>query len=294
MLSKGLVEFVPDFKVGRYYICTADPLAKVAVEIDGGDERIKKIDKSKETYLKKRGWYIVRVSEHDIKNDINTSIELIRVIQEKRRATNKEKIRQSFLSGSLKVKSLLNNGKVDWVPSIDVVRHITPHKKMLKVVTDRGSVCVTEDHSLFFWDNKEPVTTSNLGVGDFIVSCEGDNSVKARVLDIQEIDRETHTYDVSVPESECAFLSSGILVHNTYSVSGVSLDVEKSSKYQSMKENFISEYDKLKDQAKRSIKIIKGLQQPRYGVGISSAMGPFSRPGVQSRRNFVSGAGGWS
>jgi len=62
-----------------------------------------------------------------------------------------------------------------------------------------------------------------------------------------------------------------------------------------MKENFISEYDKLKDQAKRSIKIVKGLKQPRYGIGISSALGPFSRPGTQSRRNFVSGArGGWS
>jgi len=80
-----------------------------------------------------------------------------------------------------------------------------------------------------------------------------------------------------------------------YSVSGVSLSIEKSGKYQGMKENFISEYDKLKDQAKRSIKILKGLKQPRYGIGISSALGPYSRPGVQSRRNYVSGfRGGWS
>jgi len=80
-----------------------------------------------------------------------------------------------------------------------------------------------------------------------------------------------------------------------YSVSGISLSIEKSGKYQGMKENFISEYDKLKDQAKRSIKIVKGLKQPRYGIGISSALGPYSRPGIQSRRNYVSGArGGWS
>jgi hypothetical protein len=61
-----------------------------------------------------------------------------------------------------------------------------------------------------------------------------------------------------------------------------------------MKENFIQEYDKLVDGAKRSIKIIKGLRQPRYGIGISSALGPFSRPGVQSRANWVRGNGGFS
>jgi hypothetical protein len=60
----------------------------------------------------------------------------------------------------------------------------------------------------------------------------------------------------------------------------------------SMKENLEQEFDKLKDLAKQSIKIVKGLKQPRYGIGISAALGPFSRVGVQSRRNYVSGAGG--
>jgi len=80
-----------------------------------------------------------------------------------------------------------------------------------------------------------------------------------------------------------------------YSISGVSLSIEKSSKYESMKNNFIQEYDKARDLAKRSIKIMRGLKQPRYGIGISSALGPFSKPGVQSRRNFISGfRGGFS
>lgn len=74
-----------------------------------------------------------------------------------------------------------------------------------------------------------------------------------------------------------------------YSVSGVSLSLEKSSKYESMKNNFWGEFDKGLELAKRSIKIVKGLQQPRYGIGISSALGPYSRPGIQSRRNYVSG-----
>jgi len=76
-----------------------------------------------------------------------------------------------------------------------------------------------------------------------------------------------------------------------YSVSGVSLSIEKSSKYEAMKNNFWGEFEKGLELAKRSIKIIKGLQQPRYGIGLQSALGPFSRSGIQSRRNYVSGAG---
>jgi len=74
-----------------------------------------------------------------------------------------------------------------------------------------------------------------------------------------------------------------------YSISGVSLDLEKSSKYQSMKENFLNEFREVAEKNKQSIKIVRGLQQPRYSIGISSALGPFSAPGVQSRRNWVSG-----
>jgi hypothetical protein len=105
----------------------------------------------------------------------------------------------------------------------------------------------------------------------------------------------------SVVLLKAASIACGALALNwivdeySYSVSGVSLDIEKSSKYQSMKESFEAEYDKVLELTKRSIKLIVGLSQPRYGVGISSALGPYSRPGVQSRRNYTSGfGGGWS
>jgi hypothetical protein len=80
-----------------------------------------------------------------------------------------------------------------------------------------------------------------------------------------------------------------------YSISGVSLTIDKSSKYEAMKSNFLQEWQSSRELIKASIKIVKGLSQPRYGIGISSALGPYSRPGTQSRRNFVSGGrGGWS
>ena len=78
----------------------------------------------------------------------------------------------------------------------------------------------------------------------------------------------------------------------SYSISGISLDLEKSSKYQAIKDEFVAEYDKLVEANKLSIKIIKGLRQFRYGVGITSALGPLSRPGVQSRRNLLGSLGG--
>jgi hypothetical protein len=73
-----------------------------------------------------------------------------------------------------------------------------------------------------------------------------------------------------------------------YSISGVSLSIEKSSKYQSMMDTTGAEFDKLVEAAKRSIKIVKGLRQMRYGVGVQSALGPLNRPGIQSRRNLIS------
>jgi hypothetical protein len=74
-----------------------------------------------------------------------------------------------------------------------------------------------------------------------------------------------------------------------FSISGETLDIEKSSKYQAIKDEFIQEYDKILQGAKESIKIIRGLRQQKFGVGVQSALGPLSRPGVQSRSNYISG-----
>jgi hypothetical protein len=197
-------------------------------------------------------------------------------------------LRESFLTGDLKVKSMVDKGpEPAWTPMNDILRHFTPHKRMIRVQTDVGPVVVTEDHSLFDWATKDPIKASDLKIGDRIVGVPGKHFDGIKVIDIQQVDAEEHTYDVSVPGAENAVLDSGILVHNSYSISGVSLDLEKSSKYQAMKDEMIGEYDKLVDAAKASIKIIKGLRQFRYGVGITSALGPLNRPGVQSRRNMI-------
>lgn len=309
MMEKGLSEFITEYQFDYYSIDEADPFTKIAIEIDGcywhgcstcgfvGDDRIKRIDKRKEAYLKNRGWVVIHIKEHEIKRDKYCGIEAIRSLQNLRKKTFSEKIRASYLKGKLSIRSLNPETKeVTWEGIDKVMRHHTPHKDILSVTTDKACIGVTEDHSLFKYDDTLPVKTSDIQVGDKITGVdEKENVIPLEVTHIDIVEKEEYTYDLSVPGNENFVTASGVLAHNSYSISGVSLDLEKSSKYQSMKDSFETEYDKLLEMAKRSIKICMGLKQPRYGVGISSALGPYSRPGTQSRRNFVSGfRGGWS
>lgn len=75
----------------------------------------------------------------------------------------------------------------------------------------------------------------------------------------------------------------------SYSVGGVSLDIEKSSKYESAYQAVKDSFSEQLERAKQTVKVIRGLQQSRYGVGIRSAFGPYAGRGQLSPRKFV----GW-
>lgn len=72
-----------------------------------------------------------------------------------------------------------------------------------------------------------------------------------------------------------------------YSIGGVSLDLEKSSKYESAYQGASDQFDKQLEKAKLTVNIVRGLQQPRFGIGIRSAFGPFVGRGQISPRKFV-------
>lgn len=72
-----------------------------------------------------------------------------------------------------------------------------------------------------------------------------------------------------------------------YSIGGVSLDLEKSSKYESLKQGAKEQFDTMLERAKATVKIIKGLQQPKFGAGIRSSFGPHMGRGVLSPRKFL-------
>jgi len=41
------------------------------------------------------------------------------------------------------------------------------------------------------------------------------------------------------------------------------------------------------ERAKQTVRIVKGLQQSRYGIGIRSAFGPYSSRGQLTPRKFM-------
>lgn len=72
-----------------------------------------------------------------------------------------------------------------------------------------------------------------------------------------------------------------------YSIGGVSLSIEKSAKYESLKQNAETQFDKAAEAKQRTVKFIRGLQQPRFGLGVRSAFGPHVGAGILSPRAFI-------
>jgi hypothetical protein len=72
-----------------------------------------------------------------------------------------------------------------------------------------------------------------------------------------------------------------------YSIGGISLNIEKSSKYMDLKRNAEEQFTKLTEAKQMATKFMLGLAQPRFGRGVRSAFGPHVGRGVLSPRNFV-------
>jgi len=72
-----------------------------------------------------------------------------------------------------------------------------------------------------------------------------------------------------------------------YSIGGISLSIEKSSKYESLKQNAEGQFDKATEAKARTVKFIRGLRQPKFGFGVRSSFGPNVGRGVLSPRSFV-------
>ena len=72
-----------------------------------------------------------------------------------------------------------------------------------------------------------------------------------------------------------------------YSIGGVSLSIEKSSKYESLKSNAEGQLQLATEAKARTTKYMRSLTQPRFGRGVRSAFGPHVGAGVLSPRKFV-------
>ena len=89
--DNGLRYFKTEHPIGYYHIDEAIPDLKLAVEVDGcfwhscpdcgheGPDETKAYDSRKESYLRNRGWTILRFWEHEINEDILSCIEQVKI-----------------------------------------------------------------------------------------------------------------------------------------------------------------------------------------------------------------------
>ena len=203
----------------------------------------------------------------------------------------REALRAALKNGTLKARTVDPlSGEVSDQPITAVLRHHTPHKTLVRVTLDSGeSVTCTEDHSLFepHGDGVAPVAAGSIRLGSAIVTVRDGKATFESVASALHLPPEDYTYDLSVPGPQNFMLSNGVLAHNSYSIGGISLDIEKSSKYESLKSNAEGQFDKATEAKARTVKFIRGLQQPKYGVGIRSSFGPAVGRGVLSPRSFL-------
>lgn len=201
----------------------------------------------------------------------------------------KQEIRQAFVSGQLQVESIDRNQPV-WRTLADVLQHHTAHKKAFKVATVGGcEVVVTEDHSLFLVQEGElhEILTRNLEVGSPLAVVTDGSLMADAVISLEGVNSLELSYDLSVPGPENFVLSNGVVAHNSYSIGGISLDIDKASKYEAAMQSAADQFDKQLEKAKLTVKVVRGLQQPKYGTGIRSSFGPHTGRGVLSPRKFV-------
>ena len=247
------------------------------------------LDKRKNTYLKNRGWRVLRFFRMLDSQGCGVLFAADTVGDEAMLdSKTRSLIRDAFKSGGLQVRSVQGD-TVEWSSVADVLQHHTTHKRAYKVSCGVLKVVATEDHSLFLWLNGELVETctSSLSVGDPLAVVFEGCVVSSPITSIEEADPLSVSYDLSVPGPENFILSNGIVAHNSYSIGGVSLDIEKSGKYQSAYDSKKQSWDEQLERAKATVKIVKGLQQPKFGVGIRSAFGPYTGKGVLTPRKFV-------
>lgn len=217
----------------------------------------------------------------------------------------RQALREAFLQGQLRVQAVdPQTGQVGLHVVKEVMRHVVDHKRALRLTTEFGqSVIATEDHSLFRytrggtfanaeWPHEggtiQVAKTGDLTPGSMLAIVYPREVLGgARVLSLEPVASRRYMYDLCVPGPENFVLSNGIVAHNSYSIGGISLDIERSSKYQGLYSEASQQFEKAGEVKNRTTKHIRGLQQPRFGVGIRSAFGPALGKGVASPRSFL-------
>lgn len=84
-----------------------------------------------------------------------------------------------------------------------------------------------------------------------------------------------------------ALVTSWVADEFDYSIGGISLTIDKSSKYSELRQNADEQFDKLVEAKSRTEKYVRGLAQSKYGRGVRASLGPNVGSGILSPRNYV-------
>jgi hypothetical protein len=199
-------------------------------------------------------------------------------------------IRDAFLAGELRTQAVdPATGEAGFYPIKDVMRHHTGDRPSVVCrTTDGREVHTTCDHSLFRQKGSgmEPVRADELRNGEDVVELR-DGQLAGVSVSVVQGEPLPVSFDLCVPGPENFVLTNGVVAHNSYSIGGISLDIDKTSKYMDLKSNAEDQWDKLVEAKQRTEKYMKGLAQPRFGRGVRSSFGPHVGRGVLSPRSFV-------
>ena len=199
-------------------------------------------------------------------------------------------ILEAFQNGALQVESVLPTGEVIKATVTGVMKHNTAGRDCRRVSVGAGIYAdVTEDHSLFTMPTGTPVAVPSgaIQVGEPLALVLGGNLQAKPVYSNLSIPPQPFMYDLSVPGPQNFVLTNGLLAHNSYSIGGVSLDLDKASKYEAAEQSAAEQFDKQLEKAKATVNIIRGLKQQKFGGGLRSAFGPYNSAGILSPGRFM-------
>ena len=118
------------------------------------------------------------------------------------------------------------------------------------------------------------------------VSC-GVELANLDILVAQKSAWRTPVLQGAIQFASMALQANWIVDEFDYSIGGISLSIDRSSKYEGLKSSAEQMWQQSVEAKARTTKYLRGLKQPKYGVSIRSAFGPHVGRGVLAPRNFL-------
>lgn len=150
--------------------------------------------------------------------------------------------------------------------------HINNYNRVFGQVWEDEEVLEYLERALDWW-NMQPPETEDYRTIEYLVK--------------QKPAWRTPILQGAIQFAAMALQANWIVDEFDYSIGGISLSLDKSSKYEGLKSSAESMWQASVEAKARTTKFMRGLQQPKYGVGIRSAFGPHTGRGVLGPRAFL-------